>query len=58
MNAFGYMTKDGTWHAYEEQTEATSLLTDYSIAEYGYFSDKEEQKMAGIFGLPIEDVQN
>ena len=58
MNAFGYMTKDGAWHAYEEQTEATSLLTDYSIAEYGYFSDKEEQKMAGIFGLPIEDVQN
>ena len=58
MNAFGYMTKDGSWHEYTDKTQATDLLNDYSIAEYGYFSEKDENKMAEIFELPLTDVEN
>lgn len=53
MNAFGYMTKDKYWHLYEEQTEATELINNYRILEYGYFSEKKEQEMADIFALPL-----
>ena len=55
MNAFGYMTNDGVWHDYEEQTKVTEKLKDYNIVEYGYFSDKEKEKMADIFSLTLPE---
>lgn len=54
MNAFGYRTKDGIWHTYEENTEQSQKLDNYNIAEYGYFSDKDEKTMGSIFGLPLK----
>ena len=55
MNAFGYMTKDKNWHSYQENTEATELINNYRILEYGYFSEKKEQEMADIFALPLAE---
>lgn len=52
MNAFGYMTKDGVWHSYEENTDDSAKLKDYNTVEYGYFMDKDKAAMSKIFGLP------
>ena len=51
MNAFGYMTNDGLWHTYDEETEVSDKIRNYNIAEYGYFSDKDKEKMADIFQM-------
>lgn len=51
MNAFGYMTNDGLWHTYDEETEVSEKIRNYNLAEYGYFSDKDKEKMADIFQM-------
>lgn len=34
MNAFGYMTNDGNWHSYEEESEVSGWMDDYKILQY------------------------
>ncbi len=53
MNAFGYMTKDGIWHTYEEENEISDKMDEYSILQYGYFTEKEENEMSKVFKLPL-----
>jgi hypothetical protein len=55
MNAFGYMTNDGVWHSYDEETEYSEEINDYHIAEYGYFGDANETEISDIFELPVTD---
>lgn len=54
MNAYGFMTKDGTWHTYDEDSEIAKRLKDYAIVEYGYFGEKDEKTMSNIFEMPLE----
>jgi hypothetical protein len=57
MNAFGYkLRSDGKWHEYTEKTEASSVLNDYNVAEYGYFYEKNQKKIGEIFELPLRDA--
>lgn len=55
INAYGYMTKDGLWHSYEEENEYSRLIREYAIVEYGNFGEQDEGKMAEIFGMPLLD---
>ncbi len=56
MNAFGYkLRSDGKWHEYTEKTEASDVLKDYNTAEYGYFYEKDQEKIGEIFELPLRD---
>ena len=54
MNAYGFMTKDGAWHTYDEDSEIAKRLKDYAIVEYGYFGEKDEKTMSNIFEMPLE----
>ena len=59
MNAFGYMLKsDGEWHEYSEKTEASEVLDMYHVAEYGYFSEKNQKAISELFELPLKDENN
>ena len=55
MNAYGYMTKDGMWHSYEEKNEYSSLIKEYAILEYGNFGEQDEKTMAELFAMPLLD---
>lgn len=33
-NAFGYQTKNGSWHSFEEETEVSKWIQDYKILQY------------------------
>lgn len=53
MNVNGFMDTDGTWHRYnsDETEEQATLLDNYKILQYGYYSDTDKEKMSELFGM-------
>ena len=53
MNVNGYMDTDGKWHNYNEDETDTikTLLDDYEILQYGYYSDMDKDKMSELFKM-------
>lgn len=53
MNVNGFIDKDGHWHKYnsDETEEQASLIDNYKILQYGYYSDTDKEKMSELFGM-------
>lgn len=53
MNVNGYMDDQGIWHAYDkdETEEIATLLDDYEILQYGFYSDQNKEKMGELFQM-------
>lgn len=53
MNVNGFIDKDGHWHKYnsDETEEQASLIDNYKILQYGYYSDTDREKMSELFGM-------
>jgi hypothetical protein len=53
MNVNGYMDTTGQWHYYssDESDVEKSLLENYEILQYGYYSDSDKEKMAELFQM-------
>lgn len=53
MNVNGFMDTDGAWHRYnsDETEEQATLLDNYKILQYGYYSDTDKEKMSELFGM-------
>lgn len=53
MNVNGYLDNEGNWHKYDstETKKVSSLLDDYKILQYGYYSDTDKEKMAKLFQM-------
>lgn len=41
LNAFGYQTRDGNWHTFEEETDVSGWIEDYRILQYYTMFDKK-----------------
>lgn len=44
MNAYGYQTNDTRWHSFDETTEVTRWIDDYSIIQYYAMFDSKRNK--------------
>lgn len=53
MNVNGFIGKEGHWHKYgsDETKEQASLIDNYKILQYGYYSDTDKEKMSELFGM-------
>ncbi len=51
MNVNGYMDMNGKWHNYgdSESKTVSSLLHNYEILQYGYYSDSDKTTMKKLF---------
>lgn len=41
VNAFGYMTRDGGWHSFEEETEVSEWIRNYQMIQYDAMFDSK-----------------
>lgn len=54
MNVNGYMDYNGVWHNYDsdETDEIKTLLKNYELLQYGYYSDSDKATMKKLFKMP------
>ncbi len=59
MNVNGYMDMNGKWHNYgdSESKTVSSLLHNYEILQYGYYSDSDKTTMKKIIPMEVNMLE-